>query len=49
MKLDPGVHVGLHLVFFGKTGVTALCILSMQATRPYLLFATYCYSIYINV
>jgi hypothetical protein len=23
MKLDPGMHIGLHLVFFGKSGVTA--------------------------
>jgi hypothetical protein len=22
MKLDPAMHIGLHLVFFGKTGVT---------------------------
>jgi hypothetical protein len=22
MKLDPGMHIGLHLFFFGKTGVT---------------------------
>jgi hypothetical protein len=22
MKVDPGMHIGLHLVFFGKTGVT---------------------------
>jgi hypothetical protein len=22
VKLDPGMHIGLHLVFFGKTGVT---------------------------
>jgi hypothetical protein len=22
MKLDPGMHIGLHLVFFGKTSVT---------------------------
>jgi hypothetical protein len=22
MKLDPVMHIGLHLVFFGKTGVT---------------------------
>jgi hypothetical protein len=22
MKLDPGMHIGLHLVFLGKTGVT---------------------------
>jgi hypothetical protein len=23
MKLDPGMHIGMHLVFFGKAGVTA--------------------------
>jgi hypothetical protein len=23
MKLDPGMHIGLHLVFFEKTGVTS--------------------------
>jgi hypothetical protein len=23
MKIDPGMHIGLHLVFFGKTGVTS--------------------------
>jgi hypothetical protein len=23
MKIDPGMHIGLHLAFFGKTGVTA--------------------------
>jgi hypothetical protein len=22
MKLDPGTHIGMHLVFFGKSGVT---------------------------
>jgi hypothetical protein len=22
MKIDPGMHIGLQLVFFGKTGVT---------------------------
>jgi hypothetical protein len=22
MKLDPGMHIGMHLVFFGKAGVT---------------------------
>jgi hypothetical protein len=21
MKIDPGMHIGMHLVFFGKTGV----------------------------
>jgi hypothetical protein len=26
MKLDPGMHIGLHLVFFGKSGVTSLPI-----------------------
>jgi hypothetical protein len=24
MKIDPGMHIGLHLVFFGKTGVIAV-------------------------
>jgi hypothetical protein len=24
MKLDPSMHIGMHLVFFGKTGVTLL-------------------------
>jgi hypothetical protein len=24
MKLDPGMHIGMHLVFFGKAGVTQL-------------------------
>jgi hypothetical protein len=24
MKIDPGMHIGLHLVFFGKTGVTSM-------------------------
>jgi hypothetical protein len=23
MKLDPGMHIGMHLVSFGKSGVTA--------------------------
>jgi hypothetical protein len=22
MKIDPGMHIGMHLVFFGKAGVT---------------------------
>jgi hypothetical protein len=34
MKLDPGMHIGLHLVFFGKTGVTAL----QEAFSPLLSF-----------
>jgi hypothetical protein len=24
MKLDPGIHIVKHLVFFGKSGVTAV-------------------------
>jgi hypothetical protein len=24
MKLDPGMHIGMHLVFFGKASVTHL-------------------------
>jgi hypothetical protein len=34
MKLDPSLHIGLHLVFFGKTGVT----------KPYIqFFSLYCW------
>jgi hypothetical protein len=25
MKIDPDMHIGLHLVFSGKTGVTHAC------------------------
>jgi hypothetical protein len=24
LKIDPGMHIGLHLIFFEKTGVTVL-------------------------
>jgi hypothetical protein len=27
MKLDPGMHIGMHLVFFGKAGVTELTLM----------------------
>jgi hypothetical protein len=30
MKIDPGMHVGLHLVFFGKTGVTSVEVDSLE-------------------
>jgi hypothetical protein len=34
MKLDPGMHIGMHLVFFGKSGVTPLLHpLSVGPTR----------------
>jgi hypothetical protein len=26
MKIGPGMHIGLHFVFFGKTGVTVLIL-----------------------
>jgi hypothetical protein len=26
MKLDTGMHIGLHLVFFGKSGVTGFAV-----------------------
>jgi hypothetical protein len=41
MKLDPDMHIGLHLVFFGKTGVTfsffffCLPILLVLANGPF--------------
>jgi hypothetical protein len=31
MKLDPGMHIDLHLVFFGKTSVTVDLSLGRQA------------------
>jgi hypothetical protein len=30
MKLDPGMHIGMHLVFFGKSGVT----FSLRTNQP---------------
>jgi hypothetical protein len=33
MKLDPGMHIGLHLVFFGKSGVTISHQPNEQADR----------------
>jgi hypothetical protein len=32
MKLDPGIHIGMHLVFFGKSGVTIPHSLSLNNT-----------------
>jgi hypothetical protein len=32
MKLDPGMHIGMHLVSFGKSGVT-----SLEVDNPLLL------------
>jgi hypothetical protein len=26
MKHDPGMHIGMHLVFFGKAGVTPIVL-----------------------
>jgi hypothetical protein len=42
IKLDPGMHIGLHLVFFGKTGVTRMecgdtqisCIAAKSLAEP---------------
>jgi hypothetical protein len=30
MKLDPGMYIGLHLVFFGKTGVTEVPVIGLH-------------------
>jgi hypothetical protein len=30
MKLDPGMHIVMHFVFFGKTGVTGGAVSSVQ-------------------
>jgi hypothetical protein len=42
MKLDPGMHIGMHLVFFGKSGVTTSRAGHMQVRKhalrtPFLL------------
>jgi hypothetical protein len=36
MKLDPGMHIGMHLVFFGKSGVTQMYPANLHKTtyRP---------------
>jgi hypothetical protein len=34
MKLDPGMHISMHLVFFRKTGVTKIeATLMRKASR----------------
>jgi hypothetical protein len=33
MKLDPGMHIGMHLVFFGKSGVTLTCYVEKEILR----------------
>jgi hypothetical protein len=33
MELDSGMHIGLHLVFFGKTGVTVSLSLGLRLFR----------------
>jgi hypothetical protein len=42
MKLDPGMHIGLHFVFFGKTGVKMLvhgvCMLEFKFEFEFHLF-----------
>jgi hypothetical protein len=38
MKLDPGMHIGLHLVFFGKSGVTFLPHTCLEGYRTLSLF-----------
>jgi hypothetical protein len=34
MKLDPGMHIGLHLVSFGKSGVTHRVVAAAPAPAP---------------
>jgi hypothetical protein len=33
MKLDPGMHIVMHLIFFGKTGVTSAVRARAQLVR----------------
>jgi hypothetical protein len=32
MKLDPSMHIGMHLVFFGKAGVATKGLLHSEIT-----------------
>jgi hypothetical protein len=41
MKLDPGMHIVMHLVFFGKAGVTVTCILELSLKIPKTVRRTY--------
>jgi hypothetical protein len=33
MKLDPGMHIGMHLVSFGKSGVTVSLLLALTRSQ----------------
>jgi hypothetical protein len=33
MKIDLGMHIGLHLVFFGKTGGTVSKVKAPESAR----------------
>jgi hypothetical protein len=37
MKLDPGMHIVMHLVFLGKTGVTVATCRSIGSTAQWRL------------
>jgi hypothetical protein len=47
MKLDPGMHIGLHLVFFGKSGVTMylliVSVLNMDSLDFLILIPNLCF------
>jgi hypothetical protein len=34
MKLDPGMHIGMHLVSFGKSGVTLCSVAGFTNEDP---------------
>jgi hypothetical protein len=38
MKLDPGMHIGLHLVSFGKSGVTLPLLFSKKKIMSILIY-----------
>jgi hypothetical protein len=33
MEIDPGIHIVMHLVFFGKTGVTLVSFFPNKCAR----------------
>jgi hypothetical protein len=40
MKIDPGMHIGLHLVFFGKIGVTSMSTRLLSSEMPPSYYST---------
>jgi hypothetical protein len=51
MKHDPGMHIGMHLVFFGKSGVTILVLVvnALQFCSKGLMFKSLSGQLFCNL